>query len=281
MKLKYLLFSIISLACMASTLRAETYTINTGQFVKIKVTSDVDVVYRCLPDSTGFAQYSTLEGKGDIFFLDVKKDGTLRVQVTDPYWGKSNLPTLYVYSDFLSGVENSSDHNLTVENLAPCPSFSANQIGNGSIIVEDIKCNNVSAAVTTGNGSVNLSGKCVNANFRMVGAGLISADRLQAENVKCSILGTGSIGCWPVDNLTVKGLGSTKIYYKGSPNIKKSGGCKLFELPEENVIEDYDTVAKVVSFDNPIDTGDEEDDSDDEEDEEDDDDYQTVVTADD
>lgn len=233
MRNKYFIGLIVFVGMFAVTARGEKYTLETGAFEKIKVTTNINVVYRCNPDSTGMAWYDGRPGMDDIFYLDIKKDGTLKIQLTDAYWGKPDLPTLHVYSDYLSSVENSSDLNLTVENLVPGASFSANQIGNGSIIVEGIKFNNVSAAVTTGNGSVTLSGSCVNANFRMVGAGLISADRLQALNVKCTILGTGSIGCWPIDNLTVKGLGSTKIYYKGKPNIKKTGGGKLYELPAE------------------------------------------------
>ena len=129
-------------------------------------------------------------------------------------------------------MESYSNFSVDVLSLAPCASVNVNLIGNGTISVEGIKCNNVSAALSTGNGSIYLSGACLEANFRMVGTGLISADRLQSENVKCKILGTGSIGCWPIDNLNVSGLGSTKIYYKGKPNIKKVGGGKLFELPE-------------------------------------------------
>ena len=290
MKTKIWLMMMV-IGCFALSMSAERFTIETGQFEKIKVTTNINVVYHCVSDSTGFAWYDAEAGMDDVFFLSVKKDGGLKIQVTDAYWGKT-LPVLHVYSDFLSSVENSSDLSLTLINPAPCASFSANQIGNGSITAENLKCNNVSAAITTGNGSVNLSGKCVNANFQMVGAGLISADRLQAENVKCTILGTGSIGCWPVDNLTVKGLGTTKIYYKGSPNIKKTGGGKLFELPEDDDDDYYETGAipvKVDSFNERFSADDEDDDElDDEEDDEEDDDEeeeideetQTIVTAD-
>lgn len=248
MKRFLFLFAFIGLSL---SLIAERYSLNIGEFQKIRVTTNVNVFYHCKADSTGIAWYDADRGKDNIFYLEVNKDGALKIQVTDAYWGKTDLPVLHVYSDFLSSVENSSDMELIVENLTPCASFSANQIGNGTIIAENIRCNNVSASITTGNGTVNLSGKCVNASFRMVGAGLIAADRLQAENVKCSILGTGSIGCWPIDNLNVKGLGTTKIYYKGKPNIKKTGGGKLFELPAESPENEYETgafPAKVDSF---------------------------------
>ena len=294
--LKLLAFSLTLVASVFIELRAETYSFEVGQFEKLKINGDFNVIFKCLADSAGFVSYEARDGMGDVFSFDLKKDGTLKIQLTDKYWGKPGLPVLHLYSDFLSGVENSSEESVEVLDLVPCAAFNANQIGNGSITVENLKCTNVTASITTGNGSINLSGKCVNANFRMLGAGLISADRLSADNVKCSILGTGSIGCWPLDNLSVKGIGSTKIYYKGKPNIKKTGGGKLFELPiDDNLdkyngtplesIEEIEEVTEevtVVAEDDDDDEVDEEDDDEEEDDEEDDDDnYQTVVTADD
>lgn len=219
--------------CMAiMTGQAKVYTVNIGQFEKIKVNSDVNVIYKNLPDSTGMARYEAPEGNEDIFDLTVK-NGTLKVQASETQWGNKELPVICLYSDYLSSVESASDFNVTIESLAPSFSFSASQIGNGTLDVEDLKCNDVSASIKTGSGSVNISGTCVNATLQMLGTGLISADRLKAENVKCNILGTGSIGCWALKTLNVKGIGTTKIYYKGDPQIKKTGGGKLFPLPED------------------------------------------------
>ena len=264
---------------------SKTFTIETGQFEKLKINGNVSVIYKNLPDSTGFARYSDPEGNDALFSFNMKSDGSLKVEPSDDKWGRKDLPVLFLYSDFLSSIESYSNQSIIIESLAPCASFNVNEIGNGSITVNNVKCNNVTAAITTGNGSIFISGKCLNANFRMVGAGLISADRLSAENIKCRILGTGSIGCWPVDNLSVTGLGTTKIYYKGKPNIKKSGGGKLFELPD-NFEEENDLPGRVEipSFspsasNHDLDEEDSEDDE--EEDEDDDENYQTVVTSDD
>ena len=62
---------------------------------------------------------------------------------------------------------------------------------------------------------------------------MIQADGLEAQSVKCSVLGTGSIGCWAVDNLDVRGIGTTKIYYRGEPKVKKVGGARLLPIYEE------------------------------------------------
>lgn len=209
----------------------ERYKVEVGQFDKLKVTDNVNVVYRCNPDSTGYAQYVGGKEFADAFII-TPKNGTLKIQVSTEDVGNPALPTLFVYSDFLTSVENSSSFSVTVEDPAPCAEFSAKEIGNGSITVENLKANVVKASIATGNGSVNISGKCQKAELKMVGTGLISTDRLEATDVKCKILGSGSIGCWPVERLSVKGIGSTKIYYKGDPVVKKSGGGKVSRLPE-------------------------------------------------
>lgn len=214
---------------------AEIHTLPIGQFDKIKISGNLTVVYKNLPDSTGVARYEAPAGNSQLFKLDVNKNGLLKVSPGDDSWTEKDLPVLYIYSDFLSSVESYSEKDVQISGLIPTAIFKVNLIGNGSIYVDDIKSTEVSASLSTGNGSIYLTGSCEEANFKMIGTGLISADQLQAENVKCHILGTGSIGCWPIDNLKVSGLGSTKIYYKGSPNISKKGGGKLYELPKEDV----------------------------------------------
>ena len=317
-KITKIIFSLILLLSWLTLRAAETYTVELGQFERLKIDANVSVVYSNHPDSTGMARFTAPEGREKLFLLTVKGNGTLRVQLGEDLRGNAVPPVLYVYSDFLTSVESSSDLSVFIDNPTPCATFNANQTGNGSIIVENVKCNNLTAALTTGNGTVNISGTCLNANFRMVGTGIIYADRLKADNVNCRILGTGSIGCWALDNLNVKGLGTTKIYYKGHPNIKKSGGGKLFDL-QENSSQDkkYEEIGvPVTNFDNPKvneneieedaeqlqqtqpsqleeeeedgddyeeegDENDEEEEGEDEDEEEEDDGYQTVVSQDD
>ena len=267
---------ILSLALHAESY--DNYVIETGQFDKINVVDNVNVVYRCLPDSTGFAQFRGAPRFADAFILSVKDNGTLKIQVSTEDVNDPELPVLYVYSDFLVSAESSSILSLTIENPAPCAELKFTEIGNGTIVADNVRANKVTAVLNTGNGTVNVSGECETAVLKMIGAGLISADRLKAKEVNCRILGTGSIGCWPEDNLSIKGLGSTKIYYKGNPKIKKSGGGKLFELPEEYGVTKSEEHVKVALETEPQKI--EIVNSDDEEEEEDED-FQTVVTLDD
>lgn len=227
-KLILIILTLFPLALSAGNIKE--YTLRVGQFDKLKIDDNVNVVYRQHPDSTGYVTYRGEEEFADAFIFSVN-GGTLRVQVDTEDVGKPNLPTVYVYSDFLTCVTNSSAFDVKVSGLAPCPEFKVVLIGNGSITVDDIRANRLVARLSTGNGIINLSGKVEDANYAMVGTGTIQADRLEAEKVSCHIMGSGTIGCWPLDLLKVKGIGSTKIYYKGNPTVKKQGGGKLFEIP--------------------------------------------------
>lgn len=244
--LRTLLLLLVSLTITVpvGAVQLHDYRLQIGQFDKLKVTDNVNVIYRCVPDSAGYVYYRGTEQFADAFIFTLNK-GSLRIQVSTEDVGQPDLPTIYVYSDFLTEVENSSDFKLTVFSPAPCPEFKAIQIGNGSIVVDDLRATKVTASLATGNGTLNISGSCEQAVFRMVGVGMIEADMLRANSVSCKILGNGTIGCWPLERLDVKGIGATKIYYKGNPKVKKTGGGKLFQLrqstTDSNVI---DTIAE-------------------------------------
>lgn len=222
--------AMLSMAAGAEEIKE--YTLDVGQFDKLNITDDVNVVYRCRPDSTGLVSYKAESDFADAFIFTNKK-GTLKIQVNTEDVGKPGLPTLYVYSDFLTEVTNSSNYVLTVEEPAPTPVFKIKQIGNGKIEVEEVRSTTVNATLATGNGTIVVYGTCQKADLTMVGNGLIQADLLKAADVSCKILGAGSIGCWPVANLDVRGIGSTRVYYKGDPVVKKVGGGKLFPLTGE------------------------------------------------
>lgn len=268
---KYLYLLLFTLISFSLNAEVQDYKVEVGQFDKLKILDNVNVVYRCNPDSTGFVQYRGEKEFADAFIITPKSDGTLRIQVSTEDVGHPDLPTLYVYSDFLTSVENSSAFSVLVENPNPCAEFKATQIGNGSVTVENVKTNKLMATLNTGNGTVNVSGTTLTAVLKMVGTGIISADRLKADDVQCKILGSGSIGCWPEVSLSVKGIGSTKIYYKGDPKIKKSGGGKLFPLPDDRpsdtVIFDEEA-SESINSSSSSENGDEEEEYEDDEEEE-------------
>lgn len=227
-KLNILLLVLISF-CTAVSAGERTYRTEIGQFDRLRVLDNVNVVYRCVPDSTGLIVYRGEDDFADSFIFSIS-NSTLRIQVTTEDVGKPGLPTLYVYSDFLTSVESSSDFHVAIDSLAPVPEFKAVQIGNGSISVDNLTSTKTILVLNTGKGSLTCNGTTTSATLKMIGTGLIQADSLKAKNVNCKIAGSGSIGCWPQETLKVSGIGSTKIYYKGSPEIKKKGGGKLIPI---------------------------------------------------
>lgn len=234
MNKKTILTMIAAIMAAALTLRGETYSINVGEFSRLKVVEAINVDYRCNADSAGLVIFSTdiPEAASAIGMSNNKGELTISFTVPANEMKPVKLPTVTVYSSFLTKVENSGDSLVRVLRVQPCPEFSASQIGNGRIVVRDITATKVRARINTGNGQVILFGKCDEASLKMTGAGTLQADGLEAQTISVSAYGTGTIGCCPGNLLKITGLGSTKIYYKGSPEIRnRAVGVKVEQLP--------------------------------------------------
>lgn len=230
MKIRFLMIAAFLIGCLQ--MNAKQYTLPVGQFSKVSVDDNVNVVY---VGADGSPSRVTYEGdqKYAKAFIITHKGNKLRIQVETLYVDDPELPTLYVYSDFLENASLSSESTLTLKSVAPGSNLDLSVMGNGSIIAENIKATKIGASIKSGNGTISISGHCQTANFNMLGNGTIQADRLESVTVNCKMLGQGSIGCWPTETLNVRGIGTTKIYYKGSPKIDKKGGGKLFPLESD------------------------------------------------
>jgi hypothetical protein len=232
--MKKLIFALAALLTAAIGLQAENVFYKVGPFYKLSVRGDVDIVYRVNPDSTGMARYDDADFTEEPFNLSINKG---KLNVRRPTDATGNRPVLYLWSDFLMEATNEGVGEMSINLGAAAPEFSATLIGNGKIMVDNLDVTIANAAVKTGNGSIVLSGRTPEAYFAMIGAGVIQADNLEADLVDCKVIGTGTIGCNPVESLTVHGIGTTKIYYKGNPTVKKSGGAKLFMMESEEPVE--------------------------------------------
>lgn len=218
------------LGCMQ--ISAKEFKLPVGQFSKISVDDNVNVVY---VGADGSPSRVTYEGdpKYAKAFIISQKGNKLRIQVETLFVDDPELPVLYLYSDFLENASLSSEATLTLKSVAPGSKLDLSVMGNGSIVAENIHATKIGASIKSGNGTITISGHCQTANFNMLGNGTIQADRLEAVTVNCKMLGQGSIGCWPTEELKVRGIGNTKIYYKGKPDINKKGGGKLFPLESD------------------------------------------------
>ncbi len=230
MKIKILMILAALLGCMQ--LNAKQFTLPVGQFSKISVDDNVNVVY---VGGDGSASRVAYEGdqKYAKAFIITHKGNKLRIQVETLFVDDPELPTLYLYSDFLESASLSATSTLTLKTVAPGSKLDLSVMGNGSLVADDVRATKISASIKSGNGTITVAGHCEEASLNMLGNGTIQADRLEAVIVNCKMLGQGSIGCWPTEELKVRGIGNTKIYYKGSPKIDKKGGGKLFPLESE------------------------------------------------
>lgn len=208
------------------------YELKVSEFHELKVVDGINVVYSCNPDSAGLAVFTCPSSQASAFIFNNKK-GKLSMQLSTESVGSSNLPVIHVYSTYLTKVENSGDSLVKVVDIAEGPKFSAKLIGNGRLVVKNVKATEVNGAISTGNGTLVLSGKCEHAGIGFMGTGVIQADELEAGTVSVKASGTGSIGVWAVKSLSVMGAGSTKVYFKGTPEVKnRSVGIKTIQLGE-------------------------------------------------
>lgn len=227
--MKTKILTLFAFLAVALQLSAREFTMPLGQFSKLQVDDDVNVIYIGGDGSPSRVRYEG-EQKYAKAFLITQKGDKLRIQVETAFVADPGLPTLYVYSDFLKEASISSESTLKIDQAAPCSEIKFSLMGNGTMVANNIRATKVSAAINSGNGTISIEGHCQTATLKMIGNGTIQADRMEAAEVECKILGTGSIGCWPVNELKVRGIGTTKIYYKGNPEINKKGGGKLFRL---------------------------------------------------
>lgn len=120
-------------------------------------------------------------------------------------------------SSSLTKIENSGDSTVTVTLDGPQPSFKARVVGNGTIVATGIYTNSADGRISTGHGHLVMRGRAGRLKLSNVGTGPIEAGALEAKDVKCWAVGTGSIDCNVSESLVIFGAGSGKVYYTGSP----------------------------------------------------------------
>lgn len=198
----------------------KTYVLDVKDFGELQVVDDINVIYRSNPDSAGMAVFTCAPDQVPLLMFSNTKN-KLKIQVNNPDGLTVMLPCVTVYSNYLLAAENSGDSTVVVESPAPGAAFKARILGNGTLIVRNIHATQTEGKLDTGRGHLVLSGVTRSAKLSNIGTGSIEAGNLLAENASVSILGTGSIDCQVSGDLTIKGMGTGKVFYKGDPKIKK------------------------------------------------------------
>lgn len=213
---------------------AVKYTRNIGDFNSLKVVDGINVVYQQNADSIGYATFTTTAEKAALIILS-NNNNALNIQISTDGIGVANLPTLYVYSQTLINIENTGDSTVCAYNVAPIDRFQARLIGNGNMIISDIKASAVKGTILNGNGTITLSGECQKLTLNSKSTGQILADNLIAKEVKCILFGTGDMKCHSDNKIMVIGSGSGNIYYSGNATdiINRSFGIKINPIEDK------------------------------------------------
>ena len=219
------LLRLILAMCLAllvpATALAQRHQVQVGDFTHLTVIDDINVVYRCMPDSAGMAVVDCPQRVADNLIFSLNKKGRLSIQVTTDMALQcdAQLPTITVYSKQLDEAENAGDSTLTVYQPATTDgNFKARLSDNGKIIVHGLKAVEACLDILTGRGT-------------------IVADQVTATNVDCHIVGTGTINCnVNGGKLYVRGSGTGKVYYKGEPGkvtVRKLGTIKAIPMDQK------------------------------------------------
>ncbi len=221
-------------AVFVSSAQINRYEVKFDDFTQLKIRDNINIVYKSSPDSAGMAVfYTTSDVAPHIVFTSDK--GKLSVEFANKKNKPANPPVVTVYSRFITLAENQSDSTIHLIRPNSGPQIKLRVMGNGKLIADEVSANEVSASITTGNGLLVVSGECDQANITNMSAGTIQADKLQAKDVKCKLIGTGSIGCTPSNSISVAGAGTGKVYYFGTPKSVENNAIKvkLISMNEE------------------------------------------------
>lgn len=215
------ILAVIAVA-LASVVHANTqhYKITVADFHHLVVVDGVNVEYVCDPSRAGLIEFDASKELASSVIFE-PGNGKLSIQLMQRDNPLRGLPTIRVYSSYLTKVSNEGDSLLHVLSIAPQGKLNARVVGNGRLMIDSLQVTSLDATVLTGNGTITLSGVASNAKLSVAGTGHIEAGALYTDVAACSITGTGSIEVRAAKTLKASGVGTGKIRYIGSPEIKK------------------------------------------------------------
>lgn len=221
-------FFAVALTVVAICASAEVQLLKVDRFQQIRVIGpvNVDCVYN--PDSVGYIKVDAPK-KELISWVEASTKGNkLKIQLRLPDEMRQGLtpvpeglPGVKIYTNYLTGVSNEGDSIVRVITSTNVPTFSAMLMGNGYMSVRGIDTEKLKVELVSGSGTLAIKGRANFESVKLAGVGTIEADGVEAENAKVVLVGTGNVGVWAKDKLTVSGTGSGTVYVKGTPEISK------------------------------------------------------------
>lgn len=216
------------LAIGAPNAAAEQSAMKVKRFQELKVIGPLNVDCVHSPDSVGLLVIDSAN-KDRIPWVEAKSDGdklTLRLRMPDDIRTgltecPADLPSVKVYTNYLTKIENEGDSTVRVLTTADVPAFEARLMGNGRLSVRGINAEKLKASLFTGRGVMVLNGKADQARFYLTGVGTIEADGVECRDAQVRLTGTGAVGVHATEKLKIKGSGSGTVYSRGAPTVDK------------------------------------------------------------
>lgn len=237
MKKMLMLVTLLMSVFVIKAQEKQSFVLNVGDFTQLSVIDNINVVYECNSDSTGYAKFTAVTDMANQMIFSNNKKGKLSISVGTDSVYNANLPTIVVYSSFLQSAENFGDSTLHVKSIAPAHDVRFKLVDNGSIVIDKVEAVDLTVEILTGKGLISVGGKCTDLSVKNTGKGTIKAENLLAENVNCRIVGTGKVYCnVNGGSLMLKGTGTGKLYYKGKPSSIKQrqlGTLKAINIEED------------------------------------------------
>lgn len=220
MSLKHLLASALMLT-FALSLSAQSgidpYELDVKDFDELKVTDGINVEYFSDASRAGKVAFEATSDVANAIIFEPNKKGKLEIKLATRDIVFKNLPTVRVYSSYLTKVENSGDSTVSVASVKCGPKFEAKLIGNGALRIDNVDTSRLNASLSTGKGTITITGRASLAKLNLTGTGEIDALGLHATDAEVKLIGTGWVKCDVESDLNVTGMGTGTVSFKGNP----------------------------------------------------------------
>lgn len=233
MRIQAFILSVVAAVAASGQSEIADFKLKVQDFQELTVVDGVNVDYRALPDSAGWAVFSCPPALASQLMFDNNRDH-LTIQTTAIEQAIDGMPRVTVYSNALRKATNTGDSTLRLLRVVPVESIKIKEMGNGRIEAYDVTADYIEASVDTGCGSVFVHGTARKGKLRNVGTGTLDADGLLLDNANIYIFGSGPVECAVKDKITVYGLGPGKVRTAITPQkvSNRSLGVKVVPLPE-------------------------------------------------
>ena len=109
MKRVLISFVVIAAVALMASSQVQLNVTQVGDFNKLSLVDDINVNYRCNPDSAGYILLTCTKELADHVIFTYSSSGRLSIQVDDDLERMRDLPTITVYSKSLDEADNAGD----------------------------------------------------------------------------------------------------------------------------------------------------------------------------